>query len=363
MTPDDSMLPRRTSLVNECARVLKARIAAGEWTDTLPGERRLAALLNVGRDTMRLTLAELTAEGVIEVAAAGQQRRITQRGLRGGVTREGTWRIGMLSPFPLERLSQTMLAEVDHIRSILAQRGGRLELISPAWYDAPQPESKLRALLGAEPRDAWILYRSSQAVQVAFQASHTPCVVRGHPQPGVELPYMDCDWTATGRHAVGVLWRKGHRRIAMLMPKDGLRGNLASWQGAASFEEQGVNLTEIPEDGTNGGLVAAVATALGRAEPPTAFITLRPRQTITLLTWLGSQGWRVPRDFSIIAVATDPVMEHLVPAITAYRLDPLVFAKRVARQLELLVAGQLGRQGSLLLMPELVPGASVAEPR
>ena len=358
------MLPRRNSLVGECVRVMKARIAAGEWAEALPGERRLAALLNVGRDTIRLTLAELAAEGVIAVSAAGRQRRLILSGASSGGPRMAAWRIGMLSPVPLERLTQTMLAEVDHIRSLLAQRGGVLELLAPPWYDTPQPRRKLEAMLASEPRDAWILYRSSQAVQEAFQALHAPCVIRGHPHHGVELPFMDCDWAATGRHAVGVLWRKGHRRIGMLMPQDGMRGNLAAWQGAAMFQEEGVALTEIAEDGGTGSLVAAVAGSLVRGDPPTAFITLRPRQTITLLTWLGSEGWRVPRDFSIIALATDPVMDHhLVPAITAYRLDPLVFAKRVVRHLELLVAGQIGPRGSLLLMPELVPGASVAGPR
>ncbi len=357
------MLPRRSSLVGECARVMKARIAAGEWTDALPGERRLAALLNVGRDTIRLALAELAGEGTIAASAAGRQRRVILSAAGRGDSNKETWRIGILSPVPLERLPQSMLAEVDHIRSMLAQRGGVLELLVPPWYDAPQPRRKLATMLEAEPRDAWILYRSSRAVQEAFQALRAPCVIRGHPHQGVELPFMDCDWAATGRHAVGALWRKGHRRIGMLMPQDGMRGNLAAWQGAASFQEEGVVLTEIAEDGGNASLVAAVSGALGRADPPTAFITLRPRQTITLLTWLGSQGWRVPRDFSIVALATDPVMNHLVPAITAYRLDPLVFAKRVARHLELLVAGQVASRASLLLMPELVPGASVTGPR
>jgi DNA-binding LacI/PurR family transcriptional regulator len=360
MTPDDSLLPRRNSLVGECVRVMKARIAAGEWAAELPGERRLAELLNVGRDTIRLTLAELTAEGVIAGGESGRPRRLTGGPERRGTPHRESWRMGMLSPFRLERLSQPVLAEVDQVRSLLAQRGGVLELLAPPWYDAPQPQKKLLELLAAEPRDAWILYRSSREIQATFQTSHTPCVIRGYPHQGIDLPHMDCDWTATGRHAMGELWRKGHRRIGLLMPRDGLRGNTAAWQGAASFHEEGVALSEIRDDGTNGGLISAVAAAIGQAEAPTAFITLRPRQTITLLTWLGSQGFRVPRDFSLISLATESFMAHCVPALTAYRLDPLVFAKRVVRHLELLVGGQLGPQGSLLLMPELVPGASVA---
>ncbi|MBN8460776.1 MAG: substrate-binding domain-containing protein [Verrucomicrobia bacterium] len=360
MNSTDPMLPRRNSLVNECVRVMKARIAAGEWSEYLPGERRLAQILNVGRDTIRLTLSELAAGGVILPGEIGKQRKIAEGCKPVVVERSNTWRIGMLSPFNLERLSQSMLAEVDQIRSIIAQRGGVLDLIDPPWYETPQPERRLLSLLESDPRDAWILYRSSRAIQSAFQASRTPCMIRGYPHPGIDLPYMDYDWTATGRHAVGELWRKGHRHICLVMPRDGLRGNIAAWQGAVSFAEERVKLTEIWDDGTTAGLVAAFEPCIAMADPPTAFVMIRPRQTITLLTWLGSKGYRVPRDFSLISLATEPMLAHIVPTVTTYHIDPSVFAKRVARHLELLVEGRIGSQGSLLLMPDLVPGASIA---
>jgi DNA-binding LacI/PurR family transcriptional regulator len=54
------------------------------------------------------------------------------------------------------------------------------------------------------------------------------------------------------------------------------------------------------------------------------------------------------------------MLTHIVPKVTTYHIDPSVFAKRVARHLELLVEGRIGSQGSLLLMPELVPGGSIA---
>lgn len=362
MVPGPSMMPSRRSLVSDCARVMKARIAAGEWKDFLPGERQLAELLNVGRDTIRLMLAELTAEGAVDRGSAGKRRRILLQNSRPRKSRGGGWRIGMLSPFRLERLSQSMLAEVDHIRSILAQRGGVLDLVVPSWYDGAEPRKKLAKLLETEKRDAWILHRSSKAVQLAFQNLRTPCVIRGHPHPGVQLPHMDFDWEAVGRHAVGALWRKNHRRIAMLLPMDGMRGNTAAWQGATSFHEPGMVISDLWEDGSNENLVKVMTEALARPDPPTAVITIRPRQTITLLTWLGTKGLRVPQDLSLVSLATDPVMAHLVPAITSYQLDPLVFAKRVVRHLESVMAGHTGTHGSLLLMPEVLAGASVAAP-
>ena len=69
-------MPQRGSLVAECVRVMRLRIEAGEWTGSLPGERRLAELLQVGRDTVRLTLAELESQGLLEPAEAGKRRQV-----------------------------------------------------------------------------------------------------------------------------------------------------------------------------------------------------------------------------------------------------------------------------------------------
>lgn len=360
MKPRENYLPKRSSLHNECVRVLKARIEAGEWSDTLPGERRIAEILNVGRDTIRLALSELAGDGWIDVGSSGKQRRILKRSVKVKISKIGTWRIGMLSPFPLQQLSPAMLSEVDQVRSILSRRGGVLDFMTPPWYGAPSVARKLSILLETEPHDAWILYRSPKPVQTSFESSRAPCLIRGYPHQGVTLPYMDYDWTAIGRHAVAELWRKGHRRIGVLLPRDGMRGNIAAWQGAVSFREQGVDLLDVWEDGSKQGLIAEMTAILGKSHPPTAFVTLRARQAITLLTWLGTQGLRVPSDISMISLTTDSEMSHLVPSITAYQTDPSFFAKRVARQLELLVNARLGSQRGLLVMPDLVPGGSIA---
>ena len=354
------MLPKRGSLVGECVRVMKARIGGGEWSGSLPGERQLAEQLNVGRDTVRLALEELTAAGVIEPGRSGRHRRIvTDKGPVLGTGRE-TWRIGMLSPAKLEALPHGMLAEVDQLRSLLALRGGMLDVLAPSWYGIDRPEKKVQALLRSEPRDGWVLYRAPKALQIVFQACGAPCVIRGHPHEGVLLPYLDADWAAVGRHAVGELWRMGHRRICLLMPRDGMRGNLAAWQGARSFAEAGVELGEVGDDGTKEGLSAALAGVMANGSRPTGFITLRPEQAVTLLTWLASRGLFVPRDCSVISLASEPMLERCLPTISAYRIDPPLFARRMVRNLEWLAEGRSGAKARSLLMPEFARGRSVA---
>lgn len=352
-------MPQRSSLVAECIRVIEARIAAGEWPDRLPGERALAGVLQVGRDTVRTALEQLEAAGRIGRAAAGRRRSVLKGGGRSGPKRPPVLRVGMLSPLRLERLRQPVLFEVDVLREALQRRGGSLNVFAPEWYGRANPEARLAELTRAEPCVAWILYRSSSAVQRWFEHSGVRCLIRGYPHEGVGLPHFDVDWGAAARHAAGLLWRHGHRRVGVLIPPDRLPGVTAVYQAVASLGEEPFEAVEIAEDGSCHGLAAALERALRRPSPPTALLATRPRQIATALTWLGSRGVVVPRDVSLVSLAHEPFLDHLVPRITHYHAAPERLARRVARLLETIVAGQ-HPGGSPWMMPELVAGESVA---
>lgn len=59
---------QRTSLVDQAAEILLARIRAGEWPlgDRLPGETTLAPQLGVGRSTVREAIRQLAGHGVLD---------------------------------------------------------------------------------------------------------------------------------------------------------------------------------------------------------------------------------------------------------------------------------------------------------
>jgi DNA-binding transcriptional MocR family regulator len=133
----NSPMPTRSSLVVECVKVVQARIRAGEWAQMLPGERRLAETLQVGRDTIRLALQQLEREGVLAPAAAG-----SRRGIIGVVPDvkplDRTLKIGYLAHRRLEQLPQPMLLEIDRIRDAPADKDGSLQVIAPSWYEQRQ---------------------------------------------------------------------------------------------------------------------------------------------------------------------------------------------------------------------------------
>ena len=60
-----------------------------------------------------------------------------------------------------------------------------------------------------------------------------------------------------------------------------------------------------------------------------------------------------------LPLAWEPFLDHLVPEITGYRVDPEAVAKLVVRRLERLVAGDPNPVGNAWITPEVVRGASV----
>lgn len=344
----------------ECARVIRARISAGEWPSFLPGERELAELLHVGRDTVRLALTELTQTGWLSPADHGKRRRVlTPEKSAPAPEKNSHLRIGMLSPYGLMQISQIMLSEVDHIRSHLAQHGGSLEIYNPSFLHQQQPDKALTTFTKEHQCDAWILHRTTAPVQQHFQHEGIPCLIRGHPHVGVSLPFIDYDWRAIARHAMAELWRNGHRRIGIIMPADGLQGNYAALEGAREFNEQDVILTEIRESRTANSLVRSLSKWIDKPECPTAFIAIRPRQALTLMTWLGSIGRPVPHWHSIISLADEPLFEHLVPTIACYSTISLQFARKVVKNLQLLATGQRQQLVHSLIMPDFQSAESI----
>lgn len=344
--------------MSECVRVMRERIAAGEWSSLLPGERRLAETLQVGRDTIRLTLQRLEREGLVSAADAGSRRRITAEVVPAPETARSL-KIGLLAHRRLEQLPQPMLLEIDRIRDALAAKGGSLEVFAPAWYERRSPEQRLAGLIEEEACGAWILLRSSAAVQGWFMKHRVPGLIRGYPHPGIDLPHMDVDWQATARHAAGQLWRMGHRRVLVLTPGEALMGVEAAVRGVMELGEPGFDATVMVEDGTTAGVCRVLSRALHLKHPPTALIATRPRQAATALSWLASQGVSVPGQLSLISLAWEPFLDHLVPEITGYRVDADHLAKLVVRKLERLVQGDPGPGGNPWITPELVKGASV----
>ncbi len=361
----EEYIPKRTNLVEEAVRAMRARLRAGEWTEFLPGERELAKRLQIGRDTVRLVLASLEKSGHLLPAERGKRRRISPKGReeRSESDEKPPEKIGVLAPYRFDHMSQPVLLEIDQVREALAARGTELQLFVPRWYQQQDPTSSLKKLVEESGCKSWILFRSSLVVQRWFAESGLPCLIRGYPHEGIELPFMDVNWAATARHAASRLWRLGHRRVGVILPSEGLSGVRAALEGTQSTGEPDFEIIPMHEDGSSEGLARCLKRGLQVAKPPTALIALRARQVAGTLSWLGQHRIRVPQEMSLISLVHEPFIDYLFPSISGYQMNSNQVAKRVLRKLDLLAQRSGAKSNnSSWIEPEPIEGKSIREP-
>lgn len=363
----NQLLPKRTTLSSECARVLSLRIHQGEWPQYLPGERRLAELFQVGRDTIRAALLELEQQGLLLGSKPGTRRKINRSALAQSDLshhqHQRPLKIGILSPVPIERMAQPLLLEIDHIRDLLAARSGSIHVFSPPWFESQHPDKKLEKLISTEQCSAWLLVRSSQSIQTWFEQSKVPCLIRGYPHPGVILPHLDIDWQATAHHAASTLWRLGHREVGILVPPGHLGGVTAAVAGAHQFADTkpDFHIAELPEAGTVSGIIKMFELMLKRSPRPSALIATRARQVATVLGCAARARLYIPEELSLISLSNELFLEQLLPTVTRYHLAPNTIARQVLRRLK-----RIADQGNQInpspwLTPDMIKGASVSQ--
>jgi LacI family transcriptional regulator len=191
-----------------------------------------------------------------------------------------------------------------------------------------------------------------------------PTLVSGHTYAGVRLPSLDVDHRAACRHAGQRLARLGHRHAALVTSRQRLPGLV---EGEVGFREgfraaAGSGLTRIPTDGDPAALAAAVARARAAAQPPTAIICETPSQYLTVSSTLATLGVPIPAGCSVLSRLDDPFLGDLNPAPARYRVEPAAIARTLVTLLARLVAGEPMPSAARMVVPDFIPGGSLAAP-
>lgn len=354
-------LPLRQPLKAQTAEILREHIAQGMWRDWLPGERQLCEMLQVGRATLRAALEQLSAAGELS-REQGRGNRILTKPAQGRAKPLASLDVGLLIPRELSVLVPSQVMWIDYLRAMLAERGCRLHVFHGRKYMRTDPARLLRDLTTRHQHRCWILLRSSRAVQEWFQANHVPCVVAGSLYSGVSLPFCDIDHHAMCRHAARIFLARGHRRLALIVQKSQLAGDLES---EAGFRE-GTRQTNAEvmvgyHDATNAGIVAVVRRLMQRREPPTAFLVVNSFHYLSAVGALARLGYRLPEDISTIARDSEPFLMYLLPEPANYGVDPRLFAKTLLVQVLQLLEGGVATKRTAQIMPDFHPGQSLTK--
>ena len=352
------LVPQRTSLVAETAGVLRQAIASGQWDGFLPGELSLCERLQVSRATLRAALEQLEREGWCR-AGQGRRRRIQRLGVAG--TGPASSKVVLLSPLSLEKLSASAIFWVDALRARLAAVGYDLDIIASRAAFSRRPARTLETLLRQLHPAGWVLYLSTAHQQRWFAERGLPCTVSGSCHQGIRLPSVDLDYAAICEHAVNMLKARGRRQLAFLMPRSGQAGNMESARG---FLDQ---CGRVPEahgqmahhDGSVAGICHALDRLLQGPQRVDGLLVAKPAHVVTALTHLLRRGVRLPAELSLVSRDDDPLLQHLVPVVSRYHLDPRVFARKISEVVRKLVRTHVLPRKQARLMPSLIRGETL----
>ena len=271
--------------------------------------------------------------------------------------------IALLSPVPLQAMPPFVMVWVDVLRGLLGKAGFQVEVHAAPHCYSGRPASPLKTMTHRVTAAAWILFRSTAAIQQWFAKGTFSAVVAGSCGEGIRLPSVDIDYRAACRHGAGFLLKKGHRRIALLLPGVPGGGDLESEHG---FHEAFKNSHEIKAAPTvihcgeaSSKIAERVDVALQEDHAPTAFLVARSMHALTVVTHLLRSGCRIPRDITVVSRDDDEFMAHVMPPITRYSADPAKFARSLSRIVSKLVTTGIASAAPVRIMPVLRQGETV----
>lgn len=353
-------LPQRNSLTSQTADILREGIRQGVWRDRLPGERALCEKYQISRNTLRAALGQLQRDKLIQAMHGSGNRILTKPRKIAGRLR--SYDVGLLSPEPLERLRPTQTLWIDELRAMLSERDCRLHVFHGRQYFRSNPGSALQRLIAENRRSCWILTLSNAAIQRWFAKHKVPSVVAGSVHMGLDLPYRDLDHRAMCRHAAGVMLGLGHRKLALVIAKSQLAGDLESESGFVDgVQKSPQNEAEAficRHDGSVEGIGRALRRLMGQNPAPTAILVANAYHYLAVVSRLTQLGRRVPQDVSVISRDDDPFLSYLAPAPARYALSSHRLAKSLLEPVLELLENRPTTIQALHLMPEFSQGES-----
>jgi DNA-binding LacI/PurR family transcriptional regulator len=355
-------LPKRHSLSSQTADILREGILMGTWRGRLPGERALCSHYQISRNTLRTALGQLQREKLIR--AEHGSGNLIMATTKKAAARLKSYDVGLLSPEPLERLRPTQTLWIDELRALLSERDCRLHVFHGRQYFRANPGPALQRLMAENPHGCWILTLSNAAIQRWFAQNEVSCVIAGSVHAGLDLPFRDLDHRAMCRHAAGILLGQGHRKLALIIGRSHLAGDLESEagfvEGVQKSQHVGAEVIVGRHDGTVAGIGYVLRRLVELDTPVTAMLVANAYHYLTVVSRLAQIGRRVPEDVSVVSRDDDLFLSYVTPAPTRYTTSAHVLAKSLLRPvLELLENGTPARRDQLL-MPDFMKGESTS---
>ena len=354
-------IPKRLSLSALAADSIRKAIKDSVWKEYLPSERRLCELFKVSRPTIRMSLRMLAKEGLLEIHQ-GRRHRLLSSPPR--PKQQQSRLIGLITQDSIEDLPVSAYQGLSEMRTRLAEQGFSTEIVFCQAHSVRAQRHKLEEFIRQNHVFCCVLFSVSKQLQQWFHEKSLPALVVGSCHPEVRLPSLDVDYRSVCRHAAGVLLRKGHRRIAFVVPNSGVAGDLASEKGFMEGMEQrglpdNVSPAIVRHNGTAKSINSQLDTLFGSSHPPTALFVARPQYTFVVIMYLLKRGLTMPDTVSLIARDHDPFFENVSPLLAHYSFKLDAYEHRLSRlMLKMVHQGYLDPEPNLIF-PEFFEGGTI----
>ena len=354
-------IPQRNSLISQVVDILIEKINEKTWGKWLPSERALCASLHVSRNTLRAALSHLKEQNIIKSIHPIGTKII---GNSPNKPQEISKTIGILAPVAPENMRPHLALIIDRLRGDLAEIGYLLHIHCGEHFFRSNAPAALDKLVKRHTYACWLLMLAEEHVKQWFYKNKINCVVSGSCQPDHPLPFVDVDFRALCRHAVGQILAAGHRDIALLLDQSKKGGDLDSEQGFNEGIEQtkthDVSHRIIRHQGNPESIGRTLSRIFSAKSPPTAIIICNPYIYLYTHTWLQSQGLRIPDDISLVCRDNDFFLQFIYPRPSYYGINPQIFACKLFKLiLETINSGGVPPR-SIRIMPDYEKGDSLS---
>lgn len=355
-----------SDLICRVVQKMKQMILSGSLVNTLPGERILGHQLSVGRETVRKALAVLEEEQWIAKAETKSAREILMSPENTAATplSDSPFAnykrsiIAFITPLPLRRLHQSVLAELYTIQKILEEDGITVRIYEAPWILSTNPDKRLAKLVSNSNCICWLLHRSSEQSQLWFQKHQIPCIVRGTSYQSSGLPYLDRHWAAITHHAASFLWKKGHRKVGLCLSPEALKGHQLMEKGFMTFNGDGWKPIIVNSPYETPDFFKSLTETFHKHPDITAMVASRGNQIVPLLSYAEAHKLTIPDQLSLVSLTYEPFMDRIFPSICFYEENTTKTVHKLIGLIRGLINGKKVR--SVSIIPELNIGGSVA---
>lgn len=342
------------------ANYLRERISQKTYRheEFLPSERELAQELTVSRQTVRLAIEMLRAEGLILPEQGRGNRIVRQDSPPERKIPDDQFRLIALIIYGMSRAGSATI--VQGCQAALSQEGFHLILCETAHETTLRAQNEaahLRILLDkgiqgillyTEPTD-----RNHALLEEALERGvHLIQIDRC--LPDLPCDYVGVDNSAAAQRMTEHLLGLGRRRIAFLsaVPEpSSCRERYAGYRAAIAAHGQGVAERVAYYCGQEDHMTSIVRNWLTLPEPPDAIFAINDSTALLVIQALRKAGARVPEDIAVVGFDDHYAAAHVSPPLTTVHQPFSALGETAAHLLLDRMTGRYKGEARRVLLP------------